>query len=628
MIKNIYLPSTHLDIYKTERFVDDSTGISERMLSNINRLNVFIGVNNSGKSRFLRDIFSQKNFKYDAVDNLFQTAHSIKERLLAEVSKLLENDPHNTRLKEMREYSNSIQVPEKPNLEENPWEQLKNYITLFHQNGVVKAFQQLGNETQLSYQNLKEIIRELNDLKVEIELKAKNFKQPKFVYIPTLRSLNLASGDSDSFYERIKQNYFINIDKGDLRASLKRSFDQPDNDNIIRNEIFTGLTVYDGLKDYLLGERKKRLKIQEFEKFLGASFFDGQDITLIPHNKDKIIYIKIGKEKERPIYQLGDGIAQIIILTFPLIIFKEQPLFLFIEEPELFCHPGLQNLFIKSISNYENANVFVVTHSPQFLDITLESDDVSVFKVKKNLSEHEEDCDSSIMISRVSNKDFNLLRELGIKNSSVMLSNCTIWVEGITDRLYFQHFLNLLLKTKGKNEQFQVDRHFSFVEYGGSNITHWSFLDDYSAHDTIDVERLCGELFLIADNDNGTKKKRTTKIKKFLKKNFFQLKCREVENLLTPKTLIEIIKYSEGEEVKLKDFKQEDYRSEYLGTFIEKNILPSKNKKSYSGESGTIKDKVNFATKAIKTILTFDDLSPDAKEVAHKIFEFIKNKNK
>ena len=32
--------------------------------------------------------------------------------------------------------------------------------------------------------------------------------------------------------------------------------------------------------------------------------------------------------------------------------------------------------------------------------------------------------------------DANILRELGVRNSSVFLTNATIWVEGITDRMY------------------------------------------------------------------------------------------------------------------------------------------------------------------------------------------------
>src|ERR1700745_3947929 len=48
--------------------------------------------------------------------------------------------------------------------------------------------------------------------------------------------------------------------------------------------------------------------------------------------------------------------------------------------------------------------------------------------------------------------------------------------------------------------RYKQDLHYSFVEYGGSNITHWSFFTDDAP--TV-VERLCGKLLLIADKDGS-----------------------------------------------------------------------------------------------------------------------------
>ena len=97
---------------------------------------------------------------------------------------------------------------------------------------------------------------------------------------------------------------------------------------------------------------------------------------------------------------------------------------------------------------------------------------------------------------------------LGVQNSSVFLSNCTIWVEGITDRHYVKHFLDLH-KKENKDDpdicDFNEDYHYSFVEYGGNNITHWSFLDKEET--PINVEKLCGRLFLLADK---IREKKTT----------------------------------------------------------------------------------------------------------------------
>ena len=75
----------------------------------------------------------------------------------------------------------------------------------------------------------------------------------------------------------------------------------------------------------------------------------------------------------------------------------------------------------------------------------------------------------------------DLLDSLGVRNSSVFLSNCTIWVEGITDRKYIKKYLDLYLKEKGLLNRYQENLHYSFLEYAGSNIEHFSFSEEGNA---------------------------------------------------------------------------------------------------------------------------------------------------
>ena len=124
----------------------------------------------------------------------------------------------------------------------------------------------------------------------------------------------------------------------------------------------------------------------------------------------------------------------------------------------------------------------------------------------------------------------------------MFLSNCTIWVEGITDRLYFRHYLKLYfehLKEKDDSSiEFKEDFHYSFVEYGGLNITHWSFLDN--EEHPINVDTLCGKLFLIADKDKN-KDERHKELEKKLGDRFYCLRCKRVENLLSKEVLLKVI---------------------------------------------------------------------------------------
>ncbi len=215
-------------------------------------------------------------------------------------------------------------------------------------------------------------------------------------------------------------------------------------------------------------------------------------------------------------------------------------------------------------------------------------------------------------------------------------------MEGITDRLYFRHFLEIYQQSlPSSSQRFLEDVHFSFVEYGGGNITHWSFLD---SNEGINAERLCGRLMLISDSDDAAdrskKAKRHEQLKTVLEDRFLCLECREVENLLVPDVLKSVIREYEGDDVELKDFQQDAYKTRYLGTFIESSVLinestrtassgrPSAKGKKRSKGSGTIKDKDVFCRKAISHIKSVDDLSPEALKTVKRIYDFIAEQNK
>src|SRR5690606_38667289 len=142
----------------------------------------------------------------------------------------------------------------------------------------------------------------------------------------------------------------------------------------------------------------------------------------------------------------------------------------------------------------------ITTHSNHLLDLTLDIQHVSVYTFKRN---GDLDGVPQFVFENVDNDSSEVLRLLGVRNSSVFLTNCTIWVEGITDRIYLRRYLELYISRLNR-KIFKEDIHYSFVEYGGSNITHWSFLSESDESiPNIIVDRLCGKLFLITDRDGA-----------------------------------------------------------------------------------------------------------------------------
>ena len=210
----------------------------------------------------------------------------------------------------------------------------------------------------------------------------------------------------------------------------------------------------------------------------------------------------------------------------------------------------------------------------------------------------------------------------------MMFANCTIWVEGITDRLYFSRYIETILRDKGWF--YTENLHYTFVEYGGGNITHWSFLDE----DGPDVERLCAKLLLIADLDSG-KEDRHQKLRKALGDRFILLPVKESENLLTPNVIEKVIRSYEKPDFQINSFTQADYKNRYLGRYIDTHVLVDKkqskryrkNETCYEDKSGTIKNKVNFCRRALKHIQSKTDLSDAAIALAERICEFIHKQN-
>ena len=96
--------------------------------------------------------------------------------------------------------------------------------------------------------------------------------------------------------------------------------------------------------------------------------------------------------------------------------------------------------------------------------------------------------DHKILIRNVKPGDSSLMENLGINNSSVFLANCSIWIEGITDRKYLSAFLIAYLKSINKENYFKEDVDFTFFEYAGSNLSHYYFAEEVSEEERLEIE--------------------------------------------------------------------------------------------------------------------------------------------
>jgi hypothetical protein len=596
-----------------------SDGQATGVLSSLSRVNFFVGPNNSGKSTFLRQILRIDKYRFGPVGGFSEIAKlaadfksgvtAIAGRGIQEISGLVTGVANLPRF-------DIISEGDKPFAELVKW---VDFAAAAKSTDLNVSSSSLGG--MYDFDGLALRLRQLG-AEIKPQLDAAIAAIPKTnkllrLYIPTLRGLRPFANAGDCYAVRTQTDYFPTTPVP---------------------AIFTGLTLRDEVEELQMGDFAARKSVERFQNFLSKEFFNGEPVYLLPRKGKDVLYVKIGDEVELPVYELGDGIQMIIITTFPLFKNDAQASVVCIEEPELYLHPGFQRVLLKTLTSFPRNIYFIATHSNHLLDLTLDFEGVSIFTFCKSLEDSEQpERRARFTIERVSSHDHRTLQLLGTRNSSVFLSNCTIWVEGITDRRYLSHYLDLYQQSLSRsgngtpNPPFiaEEDLHYSFVEYAGSNITHWSFLDE--VNDPIEVERVCSRLFLVTDRDdqtNQTKVERHEKLAAKLGPRYYRLECREVENLIAPAILHAVVGGYEGANAKLNSVTYQEYKNEPLGTFIETRLLKEKQRKGrYATDSGAVTDKLMFCERAIEATTALDQLTEEAQELTKRLYSFIRQEN-
>jgi predicted ATPase len=418
-----------IDTTKINFFKNNFTSLpDDRALFNIKQINCFVGTNNIGKSRFIKNIFKSFDYKFKkstdgmTLQNLHENHNKYKQELIRFITSsinILEND------KIKLVYLFNIHTA---NIK---YKDIENIIIFERNINELKKFDKFAS--LLNYFN-----NIIDIFFINKNYDRYNYLSKKRLYIPILRGARLLEGNTDFYKNRTIKDY-----------------------NLSAEQIFTGLSIYSDLQEHLLGSYEQRTLVKEFEDFLSHKFFNNKSVSLIPRMGKDVVFIKIGEE-EHEIHNLGDGIQALIVILFPLFLRRKEgeTWAIFIEEPEAHLHPKWQRLLLDTfVEEFPEFQFFISTHSNIFIT---HNPDVSVYRLykKKDIPE--------VCVSYVDEEKITCLKDLGYTPSDLLQSNYIIWVEGPSDIPYIRFFMDKLQGDEANKLKEGLD--YSIMVYGGDNI--------------------------------------------------------------------------------------------------------------------------------------------------------------
>lgn len=271
--------------------------------------------------------------------------------------------------------------------------------------------------------------------------------------------------------------------------------------------------------------QRDKEKFEKINKFL-RNVIDNDSASIdIPHERDTILVHINGRTL--PLESLGTGIHEVIILSAAATILEKSVICM--EEPELHLNPILQKKLVRYLLEATDNQYFITTHSAALMDIP----SAEIYHIKL-------DGGQSIAERATSDKQRSeICEDLGYHPSDLLQSNCVIWVEGPSDRIYINHWINSVAP------KLVEGIHYSIMFYGGRLASHLSGEDiDKSIENFISLRRLNRRGVIVIDSDKEKKGERINDTKKRLQEEFdsgpgyaWITEGGEIENYLNPENI-------------------------------------------------------------------------------------------
>jgi len=296
---------------------------------------------------------------------------------------------------------------------------------------------------------------------------------------------------------------------------------------------------------------------------------DGQftDLLVRQHINDKKweIFLEETEKGIVPLTHTGSGVKTILLVLAHLHLIPEldkkklSDYFFGFEELENNLHPALQRrllTYLRKTAIEKGCHFFLTTHSSVAIDLFASDDQAQILHVTHNGKQ------ASVKTVKTYVENCGVLDDLDIRASDLLQANGIVWVEGPTDRLYFNRWIDVW--TEGKLKE---GTHYQCVFYGGRLLAHLAANDpDLNPDDLVKILRVNRNAILLADSDKRSAGDKINKTKQRLVSEILEFgglgwvtAGREVENYI-PKSVLDET-FPEGTK---NQFKQYDNIAQYL----------------------------------------------------------------
>lgn len=208
------------------------------------------------------------------------------------------------------------------------------------------------------------------------------------------------------------------------------------------------------------------------------------------------------------------------------------------EEIENNLHPALQRrlfLYLKEIALSCDTHFFLTTHSNVVIDLFSRDQNAQILHVTHNGIEAKTNRVSAYLDRQ------GILDDLDVRASDLLQSNGVVWVEGPSDRLYFNRWIELW-----SNGSLCEGAHYQCVFYGGRLLAHLTAETTKEEQNAlIHILTVNRNSIIIIDSDKKNKLQRLNDTKKRIKSEFSQIgaicwitKGKEIENYIPEDALL------------------------------------------------------------------------------------------